>query len=369
MKLLICTSEYPPDYSAGIGNVAYNVVEQLKKERVDCTVCSPNGDIKLGSSKMIAKFGRFGLLYYWHQVSKYFKKRAENYDLVWLHNPLFIRNSPFKKSLITMHITAHGQIIQRIYSLHIHIYMKVSSLIERYCLSKMNEKARFTAVSRQVCKELEEIGIARERITYIPNGVNIWQFKPSDDKKLLRRKFGIPEEDLIFLSLGRLTEAKQPLKLIDLFLEIEKEKKDVTLVIAGEGELLEKTKRLAKQKKLKKVIFLGYVDHEKEAPDLYSCADYFIISSKYEGQPLTVAEAMASGLPCIVSNIPNLRIVEDANCGVIVDFNDEEKAAQEIIGYLKRDSLDHSKNAREYAVNNLDWEIIAKGYLEEFKKI
>ena len=39
MKLLVCTPEYPPDYSAGIGNVVYNVVEHLKKIGVECAVC------------------------------------------------------------------------------------------------------------------------------------------------------------------------------------------------------------------------------------------------------------------------------------------------------------------------------------------
>jgi len=372
MKLLICASEYYP-YGSGIANVAYNVVEQLKKMGADCIVCSPTGpDIKLGSSKMIEKSGILGLLYYWHQVSKYFKKRVENYDLVWLHNPLFL-NNPFKENIVTMHVTYYKRAEDIQNSLNIRLYYKIASKIERYCLNKMNEKARFTAVSTQVCKELEEIGISKQKITYIPNGVDTKLFKPSasDDKKSLRKKFGIPEEDLIILSLGRLTEVKQPQKLIEVFSLIEKEIKDVTLVIAGKGELLGKTKDFVKQKKLDNVIFLGYVDHEKEAPDLYACSDYFIISSKYEGgEPvLTVAEAMASGLPCIASNIPNLRLVEDANCGIMVDFNDVEKAADEIVEYLKRDNLEHAKNARKYAINNLDWKIIAGMYLEEFERI
>jgi glycosyltransferase involved in cell wall biosynthesis len=365
MKLLVCSSEYPPDYSSGIGNVAYNVVKQLKKMGVNCTVCSPNGDINLGSSKLIGISGILGLLYYWHQVSKYFKKK--DFAIAWLHNPLLLKNNPFKNSLVTMNSTYYGDMIQR---LNPKIYYKIASKIERYCLNKIDENARFTGVGTNVCEELEEIGISRQRIRYIPNGVNTERFKPFNNKKSLRKKFGIPEEDLIILSLGRLTDQKQPQKLIEVFSVIEKKIKDATLVIAGKGELLDKTKEFAKQKKIKNIRFLGYVD-DTGIPDLYACSDLFIIASKYEGgePPLTVAEAMASGLPCIVSDIPNLRFIEDIKAGIVVDFNDTEKAAVEIIGYLHRDNSEHSKNAREYAVNNLDWKIIAGMYLDEFEKI
>ena len=363
MKLLICASEYYP-HGSGIANVAYNVVEQLTKMGVDCTVCSPTGpDIKLGSSKLIEKSGIVGLLYYWYRVSKYFKEN--DFGVVWLHNPLFLKNSSLQKSLVTIHSTYYGKMIQGVYP---KIYNKIASKIERYCLNKMNEKVKFTAVSLQTCKELEEIGLTKERITYVPNGVNINLFKQSDNKQILRKKFNIPKDDLILLSLGRLAEAKQPLKLIEVFSIIGKEMKNPTLVIAGKGELLGKTKEFAEQKKLKSVKFLGHVNYEKEAPDLYACSDYYIMTPKCEGQPLTLLEAMASGLPCIVSDIPNLKLVEDAKCGITVDFGDIAKAKEEIIGYLERDNSEHSKNAREYAVKNLDWKIISGRYLEEFER-
>ena len=258
-----------------------------------------------------------------------------------------------------MHTTKYGQ------SSH-SLFDRVVSKLEKKFYNNID--CRFTAVSQQVCNELEEMGIDRQRITYIPNGVDTKLFKPSDDKKSLRKKFGIPEDDLVILSFGRVTKTKQPQKLIEVFSLIEKEIKDVTLVIAGNGELLGKTKDFVKQKKLTKVRFLGYVD-EEDKPDLYACSDYYIMASKYEGQPLTLLEAMASGLPCIVSDIPNLRLVEDARCGIIVDFGDEEKAAKEITEYLERDNSEHSKNAREYAVKNLDWKIIARRYLEEFESL
>jgi len=367
MKLLICATEYYP-HGSGIANVAYNVVEQLKKLGIDCTICSPTGpDIKLGSSKLIEKSGILGLLYYWHQVSIYFKD--DEYDVMWFHNPFLIKNDPFKNKLVTMNATAYGQIIHKIYPLYLHIYKKISSKVERYCLNKMDE-AKFVGVGTNICEELEEIGIDRQRITYIPNGVNTERFEPTDNKEMLRKKFKIPEDNLIILSLGRLTSQKQPQKLIETFEVIEKNLVDITLVVAGKGKLSEPIKEYAMKKNIRNIKFMGFVLDE-DLPDLYACSDYFIIASMYEGgEPvLTVAEAMASGLPCIVSDIPNLRFIEGAKSGIVVNFTDVEKAAEDVTKYLKNDNSEHSKNAREYAVNNLDWEIIAGRYFEEFKKI
>lgn len=373
MKLLVCTQEYPPRYSSGIGNVAYNIVQQLQKMGVHCTICSPTGpDIKLGSSSMIRRYGILGLLYYWHQVATYFREKAHNYEVAWLHNPFLIRNSPFERSLVTIHSTYYGMSVRRIYSWYFHLLYKVSAQFERHSLYKIDlNNTKFTAVSHQLAAELEERGIDRGRITYIPNGVDIERFKPADDKKRLRQKFNLPENDIIILSLGRVTEQKEPYRLINVFSLIEKEIKDVTLVIAGGGELLPGVKRLVQQRGLSKVRFLGYVDHEQDAPDLYAGSDYFAIASKYEGgEPtLTLAEAIASGLPCVASDIPHFRVVKDANCGIIVDYNNVKKAAREIIEYLKGDNSGHSKNARRYVIDNIDWQIVAQRYLAELERL
>jgi 1,2-diacylglycerol 3-alpha-glucosyltransferase len=130
-------------------------------------------------------------------------------------------------------------------------------------------------------------------------------------RTLLRKKLGIPEDDIVLLSVGRLTHQKRPYTLIEVFSYLERELGNVTLCVAGKGELLEGTKSLAEKMGLQKVLFLGYVD-DQDLPDLYACADYYIMTSKYEGgmPPLTLAEAMASGLPCIVSDIPNLALCQ-----------------------------------------------------------
>ena len=369
MKLLVCATEYHP-YGTGIANVVYNVVERLKELGVECTVCSPTGpDIKLGSLKLIEKTGIVGMLHYWRQVSRYFKDN--DYDVVWLQNPfILLTGNPFERCLVTMHSTYYGESIHRVGTTPLlRIYKKLVSSLERYCLVRMGEMTLFTGVGKPVCEELEIIGIPRDRIAYIPNGVNIRQFRPLDDKKPVRRKFGIPEDDIVLLSVGRLTPAKQPHTMIEVFSHLEKEMDNVTLCIAGKGELLEETKDLAEKMGLRKVLFLGYVDHDRDLPDLYACADYYIMTSKYEGTPLTLLEAMASGLPCIVSDIPNLGIVKDADCGINVDFTDLSVPLTDILDYLKQDHHSHGINARNFAINSLDWEIITGDYLRAFKDI
>ena len=135
MKILICTPEYPP-YASGIGNVVYNIENQLKKNNVDYKICSPAGpDFKIGNPKIMGKTGILGLIYFSYLITKKFKEN--DFDLIWFHGNIFRSKNLFKNVLITLHSTYTGFKLQKISP---GIYYSIVSKIEEYMLKKSDYK-------------------------------------------------------------------------------------------------------------------------------------------------------------------------------------------------------------------------------------
>lgn len=365
IKILICVSEYPPKAS-GIGNVVKFVCQEFVKMGNECTICSPSGpDIILGNQSFIDKFGGLGIVYFWYKVCVYFKKESSQFDAIWLHQPLFLlKKSPFKTAIITVHTTYIGKNYNNLrYSMFKRIYYSTMKKIEKKSFLKLPYS--FTFIDVNVLNELLTIGVSN-RCTYISNGVDTRKFIVFSNKENLKENLGIDSNHIVFLFVGRLIRIKQPFLMLDTFKLINEKCKQTTLLIVGTGNLLNDMKKYVLDKNIKNVRFLGFVSHNNLS-SFYSCADYYIITSEYEGQPLTLLEAMSSGLPCIVSDIPSLRIVKDANCGIVVNFSENIQAAHNILDYIKKDNSMHAKNARKYAEERFDWGIIAENYLREFK--
>jgi glycosyltransferase involved in cell wall biosynthesis len=160
---------------------------------------------------------------------------------------------------------------------------------------------------------------------------------------------------------------KRPFEMVELFKKISAEKKNALLLIAGRGELFDAFSHYIKNENLKNVKILGFVP-DSNLPDIYACSDYYWSTSKYEGQPLTLLEAMASGLPCIVPDIPSFEVVNEADCGIMIEYPNQDSALESIQEFLHLDYHLYRNNARLFAEKHLDWQIIAKQYLELFKR-
>lgn len=149
-----------------------------------------------------------------------------------------------------------------------------------------------------------KLHLSRERTVQIANGVDTAHFHPpsSARKRLLRRRFGLPETALVLGSLGRAAPQKDPMTLYRAFARILQRHPHVVLFHLGCGEL---------DVALDVFIAEGKIGHrivrlrELGTPvDFYQAIDGFILTSLYEGMSLAALEAMSCDLPLILSDAP-----------------------------------------------------------------
>lgn len=146
----------------------------------------------------------------------------------------------------------------------------------------------------------------------IKNGIDLEQFLfCTENRRKIREQLNYKEEDVVIGHVGVFNEQKNQLFLIDVFDKlVKKGNKNYKLLLVGQGELLE-----AAQKKTEdlgiadKVLFYGTTDKVQE---LLSVMDVFAMPSLYEGLPLSLVEAQASGLPIIASDkiTPEINMTE-----------------------------------------------------------
>ncbi len=134
----------------------------------------------------------------------------------------------------------------------------------------------------------------------INNAVNAekYRFNPAV-REGVRRELGIEENDLVIGHVGRIDEVKNHRFLLEVFKEVLKQR-DATLLLVGRGDLTEEIKHSAESAGLKDcVIFTGL---RNDVDKLLQAMDVFVFPSLYEGLPMSLVEAQAAGLPCVISD-------------------------------------------------------------------
>ncbi|MCX7917538.1 MAG: glycosyltransferase family 4 protein [bacterium] len=219
-------------------------------------------------------------------------------------------------------------------------------------------------LSEEMKNELKSYGFKKEKIFLIPNAVNINRFKPCENKENLKTVFGFGNKKLIIYA-GRLTKQKGVEYLIRSFEKIEI--KDKCLLILGEGELKDQLEKLTYELGINNcVLFLG--KKENIVPYL-QMSDVFVLTSLAEGLPIVLLEAMACGLPVVVSKVGgNIDVVENGVNGYLVDPQNIYEIKMAIENILKDEIKQNEMREinREKIIKEYSFEIITKKYLSLF---
>ena len=142
-------------------------------------------------------------------------------------------------------------------------------------------------------------------------GVPVVKTRPIDDINAFKKGLGIDPDKIIIGNVGRFNYQKNHDLIFDVFQNVLKTRKDVVLMLVGEGELKESFQNKVKNLKLDDNIkFLG---DRSDVPDLLQIMDMFFFPSRFEGLGLALVEAQVAGLPCLLSDtIPkDAHIVKD----------------------------------------------------------
>lgn len=170
-----------------------------------------------------------------------------------------------------------------------------------------------------------------ERITVIPNGLDLGRFQPSDEvRATMRARLGAGDACFVWLAVGRLEEEKDYPLMFAAFAQVAKVR-DTRLVIAGKGSQRAVLEQLSQQLGIAdKVDFLGVSDN---VAGLMNAADALVLSSAWEGLPNVLIEAAAMELPCVATDVGgSAEVVQDGVTGIVVG----ERTAAALGGALAR---------------------------------
>ncbi len=136
----------------------------------------------------------------------------------------------------------------------------------------------------------------------IPNGIDVDRYaRPSVGRTQWRRAAGIAEDEFLYLSVARFARQKDHETLLRAFAQGPALLDGTRLLLAGDGELRPAIEELARVLGIAaRVTFLG---RRADVPESLAAADVFVLASRWEGNPLSVMEAMAAGLPVIATTV------------------------------------------------------------------
>lgn len=153
-------------------------------------------------------------------------------------------------------------------------------------------------------------------------GIDLSKFYPqTQEKKIkLRKEYGYKDKDFILFCAAELNNNKHQDLFINAVSILNKKIPNIKLLLAGNGPLLNQYKRQASDLRLSSnICFLGY---RNDIKDLLLISDIVVSASKREGLPVNIMEAMATGLPLVVTNVRGNRdLVKDGLNGFVVELD------------------------------------------------
>lgn len=255
----------------------------------------------------------------------------ESFDLVHVHTPVaaFLGRLAAKKTNTEPVLyTAHGFHFYRgAPILNWLVYYPIERIAARWTdgLITINHEdyergKKFHLKKKDGLFYVHGVGVSLEDYV-MPYGLN---------KRIQKEKMGFKKEDILLLCIGEFTKNKNQVQIINSMSGVIRNNSNAHVLFVGRGVQEEHLKNYVEKLNISKNIhFLGF---RKDIPEILWAGDAFILTSKREGLPRSLMEAMAAGLPIIATDIRGNRdLVTHGEEGYLVPIGDIEKTTEAIL--------------------------------------
>ncbi|WP_456365947.1 glycosyltransferase family 4 protein [Thermococcus sp.] len=211
-----------------------------------------------------------------------------------------------------------------------------------------------------------KLGVPVEKVSVIPNGFDSRLFYPMD-KFEVREKLGLPLDKKVILNVANLVPVKGHEFLVRAMVDVLKVRRDVLLVVVGDGPLRGKLEGLVKKLGLGEYVkFVGAKPHG-EVPLWMNAADLFVLSSLREGNPTVMFEALGVGLPFVGTSVGGVpEVIKSEDYGLLCPPANAKCLAEKILIALEKD-WDREKIIKH--AQQFTWDKIAKGIIKIYKEV
>ena len=166
-------------------------------------------------------------------------------------------------------------------------------------------------------------GVAARDLTYLPNGVDTDDYRPTLGQGAARRALGIAPERLVVGCVGRLSSEKGQGRAVRTAARLARKFPQLELHLVGDGPDRARLEQMAAQLGIaERVKFWGW---QTDTPRFYEAMDVMLLPSRTEGMPNAVLEAMAMNVPTVATDVGGVRdLLDGGRCGVVVTQDETE---------------------------------------------
>ncbi len=213
--------------------------------------------------------------------------------------------------------------------------MAAYRLLDRMLVRRFVNRTIFVSASGY--RESLAGGLVRaERARVIPNGVELARFRGPGNRREVRRTLDVPDAAVVACFVGRLEAQKGVDTLVEALATLPVEELGLHLLLVGDGSMRGDLEALVRARALGgHVRFLSF---RSDVERILGASDLFVLPSRFEAMPIALVEAMAAGLPSVVTDVgDNAAVMERGTLGLVVAPGDV-KALAGAVEILARDA-------------------------------